>query len=74
MTNKDRALNYVALFNHYDATGANWEHNVPLDADVRGDTVWLGGWQLRRIDGQWKTSPDGSEWVSARFVKAGESR
>lgn len=54
MTNEERAQHLAALFTHYDATGANWRHNVPLDVTVKRNTVYFGGGvRLVRHRGKW---------------------
>lgn len=58
MTNEERAARYVILFNAY---GDKWRDNVPVDAIVKGETVWVGPCKLvRGADDHWSNADEES--------------
>jgi hypothetical protein len=61
MTALERAETYAAIFL---GVGARWPGYVPVDAKVKGDTVYLQGVKMQPTeDGGWLLTENGQSWI-----------
>lgn len=64
MSPVERAEKYAGVF---IAAGRKWRMFVPVDATVSGDTVHLGGVQMRPVGGAWgrvwELTENGRSWI-----------